>query len=273
MITVDVDTTKLNEALATLSVVLGKDMVTILKEEHLRLTKTIINFTPPTPKTGAKQIGEFAIKKDLYSLISEASPELIDRVGSKHGLRNIDDWGTAANGDRYRILWENLDPTGTRLADLHNQYRNPRTGRPRRRKSVDGEWRARIVVEKGQREPYIKLVQANVGRWKAKWAYGAAQLGGRFPAWITRHFGYVANRSLFRFDLSSENPYIAFGGSGSNFRKNIAAIKGAITFRKDAIMRRAGLAIRNYSKDWASGMKAQTAAHKSRAESEEEDVD
>ncbi len=134
MLTADIDTTRFNDVMGSLHDALigqGKDVSTLLKDEHKRLTRTIINFTPPIPATGAKQRGELAVKKDLYSLISEAGPELIDRVGSKHGLQNIDDW-TSGVGGKTHILWDHLDPNGTNLTELHNLYRDSGTGKPQR---------------------------------------------------------------------------------------------------------------------------------------------
>ncbi len=261
MLTADIDTTRFNTVMESLHDALigqGKDVSTLLRDEHKRLTRTIVNFTAPTPASGAKQTGELAVKKDLYSLISEAGPDLIDRVGSKYGLNNISAW----SGNTH-LIWDHLDPNGTQLAELHNEYRQRSSGRPYRfRKIREGEWRSRIVVEKGRREPYVKLVQSHVGRWKAKWAYGATQLGDRYPSWITRHFGYVANKSVIQFDLSSDNQFITFGGRGPNFRRDLFKIKGAMTFRARVIERRIKLIVSGYAKDVAQGIRIQTKAHK-----------
>jgi len=168
----------------------GKDIANLLKDQHRLLTKTIVNFTPPLPARGAQQTGKDAVKRDLYALISEAAPPLLDRVGSKYGLHDIDAWRTSKTKGRQHLLWENIDPTGANLPALHNQFRNPRTGRPYPvPRPAENEWRSRIVVPIGTREGYVAQIQAHVGRWKARWAFAAAQLGAKFPSWISRHFG------------------------------------------------------------------------------------
>ncbi len=258
IITVDVDTSKFEAALEAVANALvgdGKDVQNLLVDEHRKLTRTIVNFTPPIPASGARQFGELAVKKDLYSLISEAEPALIDRIGSKYGLKDIDTW-TASPGGKVHVLWENLNPSGSNLADLHNWYRNASTGRPGRRRSRLGEWRSRIVVEKGIREPYVNLVQSHVGRWKAKWAYAAAQLGDKYPAWISRHFTHVASKSKFEMNLDDKNKvFIAFGGRGPNFARDMDKINAAIKVRVKAILDRVKLILSGYSKDVAQGIR------------------
>src|SRR6266550_3819306 len=136
MISVDVDTSRLSTVLFGLETALlgqGKDVSTILVDEQRLLTRTIVNFTPPLPAKQARQRGELAVQKDLNSLISEARPELIDSIRSKYGLKDIDTYRTTPGG-RLHILWENLNPSGSNLAELHNSYRYPGTGRPQRMK-------------------------------------------------------------------------------------------------------------------------------------------
>ncbi len=269
IVTVDIDTTKFQaaiEAVANALVGDGKDVQNLLVDEHRRLTRTIVNFTAPTPASGARQIGELAVKKDLYSLISEAKPELINQIEAKYGLQNIDTY-TASPGGKVHVMWDNLSPSGSNLAELHNRYRSPATGRPQRRKSVTGEWRSRIVVGKGMREPYVKLVQSHVGRWKAKWAFAAAQLGDKYPAWISRHFSHVANKAHFAVNLGSKNvSAIAFGGRGPNFARDKAKIKGALDFRIKTMMKRVALIVSGYNKQQAAGMRASAQAHKTSSE-------
>src|SRR5947207_7817995 len=108
IISVDVDTSRLNVVLSDLQKALigqGKDVSTILKDEQRLLTRTIVNFTPPIPAKQARQRGELAVQKDLFSLISEADTRLIDRIGSKYGLKDIDAWRTTPGGKQH-LIWE-----------------------------------------------------------------------------------------------------------------------------------------------------------------------
>ena len=272
IISVDVDTSRLNVVLTGLREALigqDKDVSRILVDEQRLLTRTIVNFTPPIPSKQARQRGELAVQKDLFSLISEADPRLIDRVGAKYGLKDIDTWRTTPGG-RQHLLWENLNPSGSNLDALHNSYRYPGTGRPKRMKgSNPAEWRARIVVAKGVRQLYVDKVKSHVGRWKAKWAYAAAKLGDKYPNWISRHFSYVSSNTVFQSDLQNENPFILFGGRGSNFAQNKAQIQGAVRFRVQTILKRIKLVVSGYAKDVAQGIRVQTQAHKHKAEAEE----
>ena len=126
------------------------------------------------------------------------------------------------------------------------------------------------MVEKGQRDIYIKQVQAHVGRWKAKWAYGAAQLGDRYPAWISRHFGELGNKARFQANLTGDKPFIVFGGSGPNFAKDRDRIKSAIAFRIKAITRRIKIVASGYAKEVAQGVRIKAQAHKQNNEPVEE---
>ena len=265
MITPVLTSERLTEAMSSLREAMigaGQDCANIVRDEHRRLTRTIVNFTPPTPASGAQQLGERAVERDIKSLVSEASPELIDRIGSRYGIQDIHAFITLRDGTKKELNWEHLDPTGARLSEYHQMYRDER-GRVRPRKPVEGTWSARVIVPQGVRAPYIKIVQQRVGRWKAKWAYAAAQLGDKYPTWITRHFGRIAADSFYQADLKNENgPSITFGGRGPNFRRNLSNVQGAVKFRAKAMLRRAHLMVSGYRQDLAQGMRAQANAHK-----------
>lgn len=265
--TVEIDTSRLNQVLDGLRSALigkGKDVSTILVDEHRRLTRTIVNFTPPLPKANAKWIGEQAVRRDLEGLISETSFRMIDSVGSEKGLKNIDTY-RMIGGQRKHLLWDRIVVNPAELAELHPQYRNARGRVPRERSLGENVWNARIMVERGNRAPYIKAVQSRVGRWKAKWAYAAAQLGDRYPAWISRHFGYASSRATFVVN-EGENCSITFGGRGPGFARDKTKIKAAVNFRVKVILRRIKLVISGYAKEIAQGMKVSTQAHRQQAE-------
>lgn len=264
MVPVEIDTSKLNVVLNDLREAMignGEDVSKLLQQEHKLLTRTIVNFTPPLPATGAKQIGEKAVKRDLHSLISEAPADLIDEIGSEHGLTNIDTYRTL-KVKNVHLLWDRIVPNPQMLPEIHNRYRNKRGRIPIVPGFGGGVWRSRVVVEKGQREPYVKQVQSHVGRWKAKWAFAAAQLGDKYPSWIARHFGDIASKARFQHQLKGVTPFILFGGSGPNFAQNKSKINAAVKFRVMVLKRRIKLVISNYAKQIANNIRVSSQAHK-----------
>jgi len=117
-------------------------------------------------------------------------------------------------------------------------------------------------------------VKSHVGRWKAKWAYAAAQLGDRYPQWISRHFGYVSSNAVYQADLASANPFILFGGRGSNFAQNKAKVKAAVAFRVRTILKRIKIAVSGYAKNVADGVRIEAQAGKAEQRLEKlEEVD
>jgi hypothetical protein len=244
----------------------GKDVSNLLVDEQRRLTRTIVNFTPPIGGKGGspKQAGEDAVKRDLYSLISEVRQPLFDEIGSKYGLSDVNTWRSSVNG-KIQLVWAHLDPTGDRLAEYHNMYRNNKGRIPGLGTPPSNTWRARVVVPTGVRDPYVKKVQDRVGRWRAKWAFAAASKGDHYPSWISRHFGSVGDGAVSDFSMleDSKDPSITFGcrgpGAGSNRRK----IQDALNFRAKAIGRRVKLILSGYREDIAKGIRARARALKS----------
>src|SRR5947207_3084883 len=102
----------------------GKDVTNLLVDEQRRLARAIVNVCPPGPGSGAKKIGELAIEHDVHRLVSEASPELIDHIGSKYGVSNIRAKIFTKKRETMLLQWEHMDPTGARLAEYHRLYLN-----------------------------------------------------------------------------------------------------------------------------------------------------
>ena len=201
MITATIDTSALQGRLAAISDALvgqGKDASQVLCQEARLLTKTIVNFIPPIrSKWGpAKTSGEMAIRRELSNLFSEAEPKLLDEIGSRFGVKNIQTDITTASGRKQQLNWGTIDPEASRLSQWHKQNRGPRGKIKMMRKGFPNYWNARVVIPAGTKEPYIKEVQQRVGRGKASMAKGAAGLGEKFPSWISRHFGTVSDIAI-----------------------------------------------------------------------------
>ena len=266
-IQVTLDSTVMNQALRSLSDAMlgaGKDITTLLVDEHRRLTRTIVNFTAPMPRSGARQRGEAAVKRDIHSIVKETSPKLIDAIGSRYGITDVKTDYVTRKGEHVLINWDHIDPTGARLDEYHRMHLD-RKGHAPRTFQRQGEWRARVMVPYGAREAYVKKIQSHVGRWKAKWAFAAAKAGDNYPKWISRHFADVAGDATGVFELQDPaTGNITFGGRGMNFHANLEHVKGAMAFRAKTIMRRVKLMVNGYREDLVRGMRAQTQAHKHR---------
>src|SRR5713101_4106586 len=128
MITGTIDTSRAVRALESLhDAMIGKgmDCSNLLKDETRLLCRTIVNFTPPL-KGGAgspQRSGEAAIAREVGGLFSEASQHLIDEIGSRYGIRDVDAaYVTEKNGTRLQLQWQHIDSTGDRMAEYHQQY-------------------------------------------------------------------------------------------------------------------------------------------------------
>jgi hypothetical protein len=264
-----IDTSRAEAALWSLREAMlghGQDAINLLRDESKLLSRTITNFVPPPRAAGnPRQVGEHAVEVSLKNLISEATPNLIDEVGSKFGVRDITTaWVTEQNKEHLNLQWANLDPTGSRLPELHKAFRDRRTGRTPMEKPLKGIWKSRVVVPLGTRAPYLKQVKARVGRMKATWALIGSKLGDTFPQWISRHFGSVAQYAVA--DIShlndSEKPYVIFGSRAPGNSRLRPAIRDALRFRIRAMAKKTKLIISGYNKNVAAGIKAEAQAHK-----------
>jgi hypothetical protein len=245
------------------------DAQTVLQDQTRLLVRKIAEFTPP-PKlnSGALKMGEQAISNDLNGLISEAGPKLFDEIKAQYGTRNVEAPIINTKGEEIRLVWGSLTDNADQLPDLHNQYRR-KWGRARKARQARGQWRAFVVVPKGMRDPYIKKVQQNVGRWKAKWALIGRKLGDeRWPAWIKRHFEYAEKHVTFELDLDNkENPSITFGGRGPDFKREERRIRDALRSRIKIMAKN----IRHILNDYADvATKGQKIAQRAKRWKEEE---
>lgn len=237
------------------------DAISIVRSEAKQLSRTITNFVPPLRGDG-EAVGAHAVEVGIRAVFSEASPALIDEVGSKHGIRDVHTYVTEKDSSRLALDWQNIDPLGDRIAEYHKRFRDPRTGKtPRALRSVKGTWAARVVVPQGTLQPYIDREKKRVGMWKSSWAFAGAQLGHRFPRWISRHFGILGNLTVYQENLSDRlRPTITLGSRyPGNFR--IANdIKTAMKVRAKAVEKRIRLILSNYSQQFNHGTRIRPAA-------------
>jgi hypothetical protein len=274
MITATVDASRAKSALGSLYDALiakGKDASHVVEDETKLLARTIVNFTPPLGmRGGARQTGEGAVSREIKNLVSEATPNLIDEVGSKYGVRNISTAYVAEkSGAKLNLLWDYLDPTGGRIEELHEQFRHD--GKvPLTPREAQGVWQSRVIVPTGVRDPYIRKKQRNVGIWKATWALVAARLGDSFPNWISRHFGKRLEGTLAIVDLSKlqdeMHPTITFGSRAPGNSKIRRHVQDAVQARAKAIAKKVQLILSDYKADIVQDAKAKAAARRHRTE-------
>lgn len=252
-----------NVAMDSLWRVMGGDMSEFVKDEAKFLGKTIVNFVPPLKVKGrtAKTAGDMAIDAENHNLFSEATTHLIDRVGSEHGLHNINTFTNGPDGET-NLQWANLDPTGAQMDKYHRQYQNRRGKVPFQKSGGPGVWKSRVVVPFGTLDPFIKKLQARVGRARASIAQGITQLGATFPNWITRHFGEVNSIAIFDASKLSDpvRPSITFGSRAPGIDRIAPRIQAAVTLRTRAMGRRAKLMLSGYAKDIAAGYRVSNKA-------------
>ncbi len=96
---------------------------------------------------------------------------------------------------------------------------------------------------------------------RASWALAPAQLGQKFPAWITRHFATVKDWAIYQPNLGSQNPSISYGSRAPGNYRMSSRIAGAVKARAEAMAKRIALALSGYNKDMAAGYRATRKAH------------
>jgi len=250
MISLTIENRRVNDMLGHLKDVTGADARAVLQDQAKRLARQITNFMPPlnTGKKGsAKATGEAAVEMDLKNLITEATPNLIDEIGSRFGVTDIRTaYLTEHGGEQINLQWDHLDPTGSRLHEYHEQARDDEGRVPFVARPDTGIWSARVVAPVGTRQPEIDRTKADVGIAKASWALTGARLGDSYPAWINRHFGRVAKMS--RLDQSKlndpEQPSITFGSSAPGIGRFKRQINQAVVKRARAMVTRVATLIR-----------------------------
>lgn len=256
MITLTVDTHRLEDLIRGIARELGVAAGDILRNEVSLFTRAVINKTPPDNK---KQ-GEDAIADDLRKVFTPVQQAFIDRIGSEFGLRNIDTWiGRVGKDPKYlHLLWQRLDPNGTGMAAFHQSHRNSR-GRVakgfKENEMGSGRWQAKYVVSEEDFAAYKAKVQARVGLMKSGWVPGLNASdpvrAGKVPNYIRRH----GNRVGFAQNHLSEptKPYVIMGNSAPNIRQTQHFVSQAVRTRQVALSRRLRRAVSGIHDDVAAG--------------------
>lgn len=233
----------------------GMDASNVLTQNVRGLARTLANITPPIRERGNKGSprlnGEDRINKELCSLFSEATTKLIDETGSRFGLHGINTFVDSKDGSKLHLIWDTIDPMGSHMKEEHDKARGSRgTVNVSRRDVPRGTWKARVVVPQGFRAPYIKGVQARVGRGKCSMGLVGMRLGDDYPAWIARHKQSIGDIAIININMSNPAfPQITFGSRAPGIGRIKERAQAAVKLRTAVIKRHIKLILEDY-KDW-----------------------
>lgn len=230
---VQVDSKKLEFALARLADAGRVELGQVIKQEGGLVAKTLMLIIPPTigkstlgtPGKGgmtkaAQEAGNNAIKGDLFggkraSSTRYSSVGLFQRIGSsslvppKHGRSET--VGVRLGWERSKTIrimqrfWKQAAST-SEMSAFHKRYRNSRGRTGNVSQSVIGRWKVQdqMWIQNSSADVYFDLVKSRVGWAKSGFAAAALACGIRVPAWIRRHAS-ASGTTSYNF---GKNPYI-----------------------------------------------------------------
>lgn len=191
MLTVQVDTSRFQSAIAEFATLTRKDLGEVMKQQAASLVSHVIAITPPGGGRGeaftdsggiglaAKKRGEASIAADISKLFPTSTLKHDRLVGM------VRDGYEFKTGRGHKDTVREVAETAEDLRRIHQFARNPQTGRTRKMKGT-----AMAITRKAVLKQYIRQEMAKVGKLNAGWIAAADELGtaGRsVPAWIRRH--------------------------------------------------------------------------------------
>jgi len=219
MISVEVQTQAVSEALLRYQAYTGKELGTVVKEQAKLLANRLIDLTPPKNKAqGTKRvdidIGRVYLRNEWFeNIFSFTNQRLGDRIkdemrkGADDTLRQIFLHSQKLN----RLHLEGFDPA------KHKAARNT-AGRVNYKYPYSYP-----VSQQEQIRAYIDRRKKNVGIAKSGWAACYRALGGSSPAWLSHDGGSVEDESQ-----AAEHPYVVLTNrvayfAGLDSKQNIVA--------------------------------------------------
>lgn len=191
MINLQVDTLKLESEIVRFAKAGKGDIRKIVRQQSAILVGHMIAVTPPGKARGqsfsdtggialtAKKEGEARVAADIRKIFPTS------------GKREEVLWGMVEAGHEWKIgrghkmKVRQVATSEADLARIHAQARNPRTGRTRKLRGING-----AVTRKGLLSAYVRSQKKRVGLLNSGWIAAATELKTAkraVPAWITRH--------------------------------------------------------------------------------------
>lgn len=203
-----------NKNLAAYSIGLQKDMITLIKENALKVAKAWQMETPPwVGRAGAsdgpeaKKSAENRIKRDLINSVTPGSL-VFDKEFENKTLKK---YVKRKNYTKLNASMEHMPIMKEWVAkpfedSLHeSQQKRGSVYKKKNRKNV-------LTLDETKWKRYLKKLQDRVGWLKAGWAVSVQALGGKVTPWVARH---IANsRGGIQMSLEGDKPYVMmFNGS------------------------------------------------------------
>lgn len=191
MITLQIDTRRLNAAMQEFAREARKDLDIVTREQAGIIVGHLIAMTPPGASKGqafndrggidlsAKKHGEAAVAADIAALF----PTTKLKDGKVYGLIDAGfEWGTGRGKKTIR----DFAATEADLARIHQAARSKSTGRIR----TGSTGQNMALTRNALRKSYTRQAIKKVGLLNAGWLHAARELrtaARATPAWITRH--------------------------------------------------------------------------------------
>jgi len=274
MISVTLDSKKLDFALERLAQAAKVDLGKVIKQEGGNVAKSIMMILPPTAMVAQKdpakkpksqglsqkayEQGSNAIKADLFggkrkTISRYSSIGLFQRLGSSTQIapKNINGltyrirlgWEGSKSIRMMRKFWMPTASTGTMKA-FHKRYQNSKTGRTGFiSESVIGRWKVQdqMWVSNGSADAYWNELQSKIGWAKAGFAAAALACGIRVPAWVRRHAG-AAGIETHNF---KENPFVTGTATNIKVPNPERYVEAAMQFREKITLKKVEAIIAN----------------------------
>jgi len=275
MISVSLNSSKLDYSLQRLALAARVDLGKVIKQEGGNVAKSIMLIIPPTPVSGttkprgsgltlkAKQQGENAIKSDLFGGRSRrvgggarqkiaTSLGIFQRIGNstvsppkraRTETVNVRlGWETSKN---IRIYWKFWRPSASiaEMSNFHLRYRNNYGRIGYVSQNTIGRWKVQdqMWISNDTADQYLNWVQSRVGWAKAGFASAALACGIRIPAWVRRH-APKAGTSSVNFGA---NPYVIGTATGIKVPNPDRYVAAGLEFRKKITLKKVDAILAN----------------------------
>ena len=277
MISVSLDSSKLDFALQRLASAARVDLGKVIKQEGGNVAKVLMMIIPPTAKPGeatrtlsgsfapkssgltdkAREQGENAIKSDLFggrrkSAARYSSIGLFQRINGstlqppKRG--RTETVGVRLGWERSKTIriYQKFWRPGASLQEMqsfHQRYRNKYGRVPFVSQSTIGRWKVQdqMWIENARADGYFALMKRKVGWSKAGFAPAAIACGIRVPAWI-RNKAAKAGTEVHSF---GEKPFISATATRIKIPDPERYVRGALKIREKTTLAKVNAILAN----------------------------